>query len=348
MSVLPNQTFINPSKEFYIPQNGLVDSLTVSSFTVSSINGGTPGGGGGGGGGLPANLSANTLTVSTIGNLFNYAGASNTAFQPVFFDQYAPVGSEMPKMEMKIRQRALDAGAIVSLTMGTDFKNGTSYINSAWDSYIPMPLVMNIQDLTINDEIGECMFVNNEVVRAPQMSTINLQTATINGAPYSVGSAPLTQTFLDVKPNGTSGGVAPVTGTYFQRELNTGIPALSGSSSTIISGMELSGNQVTVPLGTYIVSANGIGCRVGRMKIQLYDATNSVILTTGQNAYANASDFDESISPILNYTLVVTGSPIVLEVQQCVELTNGPKDLGLECAFGDDEIYTQLSFTRIA
>lgn len=143
--------------------------------------------GSGGGGGTILNTStinANTMKVSTISNLFSYTGLSTTTFQPIFFDQLSPVGAQMPKMEIKLRQRALDAGAIQSLRWGTDFKAGTAYINSEWDGYLPMPLEMNLQNLTIQDETGVCMYVDNQVTQVPQLSTINTFTANINGQPY--------------------------------------------------------------------------------------------------------------------------------------------------------------------
>ena len=307
-------------------------------------------GGGGGSTAFPPNISAATLYVSTISqNYGGYLGASNDIYYPISYDQLAPVGSNMNALGIKVRQRANDVGAIVSLDVGTDFKNGNSYINSYWDGYILMPLEMNIASLTVQDETGICMTVNNQTTTVPELSTVNINLATINNVPYSLGAAPITQLFMDVKPNGTGGGVAPVTGSFFTRNLNTGIPALSGSNSAVISGMSLSSNQITVPLGTYIVSASVPGCRVGRHKCQLYNATTSQVLVLGQNGYAADSIYNQTASAFMNFTLVVSGSPQVLLLQQCCELTqSNSRDLGLECAFGDNEIYSQISFTRIA
>lgn len=155
---LPNQTNVN---------------TTTSFFALA---------GSGGGGG--SNLSLNNLTVSTIGNLFNYTGPTNSVFHPIYFDQSNAVGASMAAMGLKVRQRAGDAGAVVSLDVGTDYKNGTSYINSYWDGYIPMPLTMNVQNFKINDDLGTNMIVDNLTTQVPQLSTINVQTATINGQPY--------------------------------------------------------------------------------------------------------------------------------------------------------------------
>lgn len=183
MAAIPNQTNLN---------------FTTPFFALS----GSGGGGGGGGGGLstiPLALSTNSLVVSTISNTFGFLGASTTTYAPVSFRQSGPIGSQLPRFQMKLRQDAADAGAIVSLEMGTDYKNGTSYINSVWDGFILMPMLMNIQDLTINDETGLCMYVNNQVTQVPQLSTINVQTNTINGAPYP--PAPVAPATLSTSSN---------------------------------------------------------------------------------------------------------------------------------------------------
>lgn len=164
MSAISQQSYINPNTPLF--------SLAGS-------------GGGGGSFALPSTISAATLYVSSISNHFDYLGISTTTFNAINFQQSAPVGSQMPRLQMKIRQDAADAGAIQSLELGTDFKRAVSYINSVWDSYILMPLEMNIQSLTVQDETGLCMTVDNQVTQVPQLSTINVNTATINNVPVT-------------------------------------------------------------------------------------------------------------------------------------------------------------------
>lgn len=172
MSAISQQSFINPTTPLFV---------TTGGGGANVLNAST--------------IKTNNIVVSTISNLFNYTGLSTTTFQPIFFDQLAPVGSQMPRLQAKIRQRAQDAGAIISLEMGTDYKNGTAYLNSVWDGFILMPMEMNVQDLTIQDETGLCMYVNNQITQVPQLSTINVQTANINGLPYT------TPTYLSTSSN---------------------------------------------------------------------------------------------------------------------------------------------------
>lgn len=162
MSLLSHQSAINPNRNFWVPEGSGGGSANV--INTSTIN-------------------ANTMKVSTISNLFSFTGLSTTTFQPIFFDQLAPFNS-LNKMEIKLRQRATNAGAVQSLRMGVDYQGVGGYIASEWDGYLPMPLKMTCQDLTIADETGTCMFVNNQITQVPQLSTINTFTANINGQPY--------------------------------------------------------------------------------------------------------------------------------------------------------------------
>ena len=103
MSVLPNQTNLNPTTSFFAAA-GSGGTINPGS-NLSTLN-----------------LYANTLTVSSITNTFSYLGASNAFYKPIFFDQLGPVGSQLPQLGIQIRQRAQDAGAIQSVSLGTDFK----------------------------------------------------------------------------------------------------------------------------------------------------------------------------------------------------------------------------------
>lgn len=171
MSAISQQSFASPTKPLFAPI-GVGDSNLLTTSTIKT----------------------NNIVVSTISNLFDYTGLSTTTFQPIFFDQLAPFAS-LNKMEIKLRQRATNAGAIQSMRMGVDYQGVGGYLRSEWDGYLPMPLVIGCQDLKIQDETGLCMFVNNQITQVPQLSTINVQTANINGLPYT------TPTYLSTSSN---------------------------------------------------------------------------------------------------------------------------------------------------
>jgi hypothetical protein len=179
----------------------------------------------------------------------------------------------------------------------------------------------------------------------------------INGAPYppsAVANLP-TQTLLDVKANGTSGGDAiNHVGTYLFRELNTGNPVLSVISfpifeSTTIVGMRLdtSNGAISIPAGTYLVDVYCPVISVGAHRCRIFDVTNSIVLAVGNNGYANNGFFGGDSSSLS--AVIVIPSLTTIEIQQRVE-TNGfspTTTLGLPNVFGDDEIYTTVRFVKI-
>lgn len=178
------------------------------------------------------------------------------------------------------------------------------------------------------------------------------QSTNDNGDNWSLPFAltqPRTQVLVDVEPNGTRGGFAPVVGSYFPRVLNTGIPALvGGGNSEVIPGLILSGNQITLADGTYQLDLSAPGVRVGRHKIRLFNLMSGQTEILGQNAYANDGDFDASTSAIATGSITVVNGPKIYELQHCVQMTMGNYDLGLECGFGDDEVYAWASITKVA
>jgi hypothetical protein len=174
---------------------------------------------------------------------------------------------------------------------------------------------------------------------------------TINGLPY----VPLaTQTFLDVKPSGTSGGFGfSHEFQYYYRELNTGNPPLNPISppieeSTTIAGLRLdtSTGQISIPAGTYLVDVICPIVSVGRHRCRIFDTTNSIVLAVGNNGYANNGGFYGDSSTLSS--VIVIPSLTTIEIQQQIETISVPDSLGLANNFGDDEIYSTVRFVKYA
>jgi len=180
---------------------------------------------------------------------------------------------------------------------------------------------------------------------------------TINGVPYSPGGGSLaTQTFLDVKPNGTDGGDASNSvGTYYRRDFNTGNPPLNPISPPVEESFTIPGLRLattaglfSVPAGTYLVDAFCPVVSVGRHRVRIFDLTNGVVLAIGNNSFIDSSNFAQGIATVSSVIEVL--GVIDVEVQHQVE-TNGvspSQSLGLNCFFGDDEIYSTVRFVKYA
>ena len=188
--------------------------------------------------------------------------------------------------------------------------------------------------------------------------------SSINGAVYpptvdGSGSTVLCQTLFEQQASGTNGGDGtPFVGTYANRTLNVGHPALSNLSgsifgSTVIPNMRLdvSNNVFALPAGTYIVYASAPACAVSRTKIKLYNVTDSSDVAIGQTTYLVGNVYDTD-SATLQTTFTISEAKTFALQQQIESL---PIDgipagvsLGLAASFGDSEIYATVTVTKIA
>jgi hypothetical protein len=176
--------------------------------------------------------------------------------------------------------------------------------------------------------------------------------ATGSTGPTGAGATTASQTFQDQQTDGTPGGTSPgFIGAYGVRVLNTGIPALSGSNSTAITGMSLSSNQITCPAGTYTVAGSCPGIACGRHRCRLYNVTDSNVMVQGQNNFEYNGGYEGGATN-LNGTFVLTGTKTIQlehQVENSATVITAPDDvtLGLACGFGDTEVYSQITFTKI-
>lgn len=146
-------------------------------------------------------------------------------------------------------------------------------------------------------------------------------------------------------PSGTPGGAASSALVYLTRPINEGVPALTGGgNSTVISGMNLTANQFTLPAGTYAISGAVCGLMTV-IKSRLYDVTNSQVVALGLSVGCETRN---GFSPF--YAEFTITTPTVYEVQFCGADNFGanPQCWGQACGFGDDEIYLQVLITKEA
>lgn len=175
------------------------------------------------------------------------------------------------------------------------------------------------------------------------------------GSPGPAGMGP-SQTILQLEPSGTQGGDStPYVGGYLARVLNAGFPALNpaGGSlleSTTIAGLVLdtSTNRISIRAGTYIIDACCPVVSIGRHRARLYDIVNSFVLAVASNSYESNGAYEGDTSNILG--TIVISSDTELELQHQVEGAGlvPTVGMGLACGFGDDEVYSQIRFTKIS
>jgi hypothetical protein len=112
--------------------------------------------------------------------------------------------------------------------------------------------------------------------------------------------------------------------------------------------MSLSSNTITLPAGTYTISGSTPAFAVGRHKSRLYNLTTSNVLVLGQSSYSDAASQVQVDSGLVEGVFTLSGSTQV-QLQQEVETSGGGTlALGVPCNFGDNEIYSTITFQKIA
>ncbi len=113
----------------------------------------------------------------------------------------------------------------------------------------------------------------------------------------------------DQKSSGTGGGVFN-SGSWLTRDLNTEI-------ENTITGASLSSSTITLPAGTYRVSAYSTAYFVNGHMMDLYNVTLGSVITSGCTAYSATSANNNTLSIIDNEKFVITGATDITLRHRC-------------------------------
>jgi hypothetical protein len=148
----------------------------------------------------------------------------------------------------------------------------------------------------------------------------------------------------DEKPTGTSSGTF-TTGAWRTRTLNT-------TATNTISGASLASDQITLPAGTYFVTAYAPAFLVAHHKARLYNITDSATVILGQNAWCStstaANTYDQTISIVTGiFTLAASK---VLELQHNCGTTRATNGFGTDTnpAGATAEVYAQVTIFKLS
>lgn len=148
----------------------------------------------------------------------------------------------------------------------------------------------------------------------------------------------------DEKTSNTAGGTAVIAGLQ-TRVLNT-------VKINTITGASLAANVISLPAGTYRVSAKSPSYMTDRTRIVLYNQTDSANILVGLNSYSgNASliaDTSEVLS-ILNgqFTIAATKS-IRIDQYTKTNFSGLDKALGVQINDGNVEVYSEIELWKLA
>jgi hypothetical protein len=133
------------------------------------------------------------------------------------------------------------------------------------------------------------------------------------------------------------GGGASVVGMQ-RRTLNT-------TESNSITGMSISGDQITTPAGTYEIDARAPGCS-SQHQIYLYNETAGTYLLIGSSSNATSSTNFPTDS--FASGRIVLASAQVLSIRHYFATVQATYGLGAAVGSGQSEVYAEISLTKVA
>ena len=152
-----------------------------------------------------------------------------------------------------------------------------------------------------------------------------------SGATIPIGFAK----FTDTKAAGNNDGGSSIAGTQ-TRVLNTEDYDTLGRFSAPSS------NQISFPVGTYLIHATAPAYRVNRHQLSIYDATNTTTLAAGRGNYSNTGVAAGNAAEASCF-LTVTSGTVDVEIRHWTEVARGTDGLGLDSnGSGLSNVYTQV------
>ena len=157
----------------------------------------------------------------------------------------------------------------------------------------------------------------------------------VQAVPTSVATA----IFNETQASGTAGGTF-TSGSYVKRTLNTTVV-------NNIAGCSIASSVITLPAGTYEVFASAPAFSVNAHHIRFANTTDSLYYY-GSNSKAPTANADSDCNlSLLTTYFTITGAKS-FELQHRCGSTRATDGLGITTTFGDSEIYSQITITKVA
>lgn len=163
-----------------------------------------------------------------------------------------------------------------------------------------------------------------------------LTTASIDATSIATIKAFQEQLFhvSDVRASGTNGGIFN-NGAWQTRILNT-------TNVNGISGASLSGNQLILPTGSYIIMAEAVANSVDQNQLRLQNVTDATTALTGMNTVATGVAIIATLTG--KFTLLAGKT---LELQHRCLTSHGPDGFGSAIGFGSEH-YAEVMIWKVA
>jgi hypothetical protein len=154
---------------------------------------------------------------------------------------------------------------------------------------------------------------------------------------FAAGGAPMA-IFNETQASGTQAGTF-TSGSYVKRVLNTTV-------INDITGCSIASSVITLPAGTYFVSAIAPALQVSSHKIRLQNTTDSTTIAISTNANTQNAVIVQT-NAVLNTYFTLAASKNI-ELQHRCAVTQATYGLGTAATFGDNEVYSSITITKVA
>lgn len=144
--------------------------------------------------------------------------------------------------------------------------------------------------------------------------------------------------FNETQANNTAGGTF-TSGSYVKRTLNTTVV-------NNIASCTLTSSVISLPAGTYAVTASAPAFMVVQHQTRLQNTTDATTIQYGASALSALIGETQTVS-IIETVFTLAGTKNI-ELQHRCNTTKTTNGLGVQSNFGNSEIYSQIKITRIA
>jgi hypothetical protein len=160
-----------------------------------------------------------------------------------------------------------------------------------------------------------------------------------NGTAWIFPNSSAVAIFQDQRSSGTSHGNLTA-GAWTKRTLNTTV-------INNVTGCSIASSVITLPAGSYLISANATFYRTNLFQLRLRNTTAGTTLQTGLNGYADTDDGNGDVqNGLLNGYITLTGSTN-LELQYYADINFNSNSGGVATSYGT-EVYASLTIQQVS
>jgi hypothetical protein len=161
---------------------------------------------------------------------------------------------------------------------------------------------------------------------------------TYNGTSWITFAGGGIAVFNETQASGTEGGTPGAAGSFHKRTLNTTVV-------NTISGCSIASSVITLPAGTYQVSATSPHYLSSIVQIRLRNTTDSTDTVYGSNGFVSGSSAAQANVPMIGYFTIAASKNFELQYRNgTATALNG---LGVSNTFGTSEVYAIIRIEKV-